>query len=785
MTININKSTMAALTGIILLVILLFNPVIFGGKTFGSADSLGPRAVGIALNHSQAVTGEIPLWQPWVFSGMPTAEAFTNLSKFYFPEYLFKLFFLSGMLIQLAHLILAGWGMFFLLKQLKCSLLASFLGAGGFMLTPYMVTMVVFGHGSQMMTAAFIPWVMWLTIRLWEKPGLMDAGWLALLLGFQLQRAHAQIAYYTWMLMGAYVLMLMILQLKNGSAGSLILKPFVLFTAAVIIGIGLSLLIYLPAMEYTPFSIRGGSPAGGADYNYATSWSFHPKEMLTFLIPSAFGFGGQTYWGHMPFTDYPNYMGIIFLVLALAGIIMKRDRMTWFLIITSGLALFIAFGRFFSPVYNFFFNYFPFFSKFRVPSMILILLQFNTALLAAMGLDGIFSLKKNKIPRWFWILTGLAVMFLLMLSFAGSGIESWLKSNFAAHYVQDNRMAAAIDDLRWKMWIKDAWILIGMISGLALSIWLFIEHRINRTAAGLLIISLALLDIGIVDHKIIQPGRKSGRNSQLISRKAADRYFEPDKVIQLLISDTSRFRIYPAGFLFGESRFAAFGLESLGGYHPAKLKLYQNFLENTGNAGSIPLLRMLNVKYVLSPQEINHPELISKAAGGLKTGRGEVPVFIYELFNNMSRAWFVKEVKKIDNLELTWKHISRPEFDPGNSAVVLDDIEFKIGTGTGKLDILEFDLQHILIKSESDKSEFLVLSEIYYPLRWKAFLDGAPVKIYQTNGVLRGVPVPPGNHFIEFQFDRSSFNKGVIISFSSFSLVMLIILGSFYRNRKK
>ena len=117
-------------------------------------------------------------------------------------------------------------------------------------------------------------------------------------------------------------------------------------------------------MDYTPFSVRGGSSSGGSDYSYATGWSFHPIEMITFLIPSAFGFGGPLYWGYMPFTDYPNYMGIIILLLAVVGIINKKGIVKWYLIAASLLALFISFGRHFSLVYDIFFNLFPYFDKF-------------------------------------------------------------------------------------------------------------------------------------------------------------------------------------------------------------------------------------------------------------------------------------------------------------------------------------------------------------------------------------------------------------------------------------
>ncbi len=382
------KRPVVIATGLMFIIIaILFEPVIFGGKTFGSPDSLSPKAIGIALNELSDTSGELPQWQPWVFSGMPTGEAFTSLSKLYFPEYLFKLFFLPGMMIQLLHLLFAGIGGFLLLRHFKCSEWAAGLGAVAFMITPYMVTMVVFGHGSQMMTAAYIPWILWFTVRLWQNPSTWNMGWLALLLGFQLQRAHAQIAYYTWMLIGAYSLLILINGIRIKGDRFILGKGFGLFVFACILGVGLSLLIYLPAMEYTPFSVRGGSAGGGADYNYATGWSFHPKEILTFFIPSAFGFGGQPYWGFMPFTDYPNYMGIIILLLAIIGLFRKWELIHQFLVITSAFALFISFGKHFSLVYDLFFNIFPYFNKFRVPHMILILLQFNVAVLAAFGLD--------------------------------------------------------------------------------------------------------------------------------------------------------------------------------------------------------------------------------------------------------------------------------------------------------------------------------------------------------------------------------------------------------------
>ena len=769
--------------GLILMVLVcvLFNPIIFGGKTFGSPDSLMPKSVGMALNKLAEEINELPQWQPWVFSGMPSAEAFTHISKLYFPDYLFTVFFVPGMIIQLLHLLFAGIGGFLLLRHFKCSKWAAGLGATAFMITPYMVTMVVMGHGSQMMTAAYIPWILWLTVRLWQKPNVWNVGWLALLLGFQLQRAHAQIAYYTWMLIGAYSLLVLINGFRFVEERANLRKGFGLFIFACLLGIGLSLLIYLPAMEYTPFSVRGGSASGGADYNYATGWSFHPKEMLTFLIPSAFGFGGQPYWGFMPFTDYPNYMGIIILLLAVIGLFRKWEMIHQFLIITSAFALFISFGKHFSLVYDLFFNIFPYFNKFRVPHMILILLQFNVAVLAAFGLDELVKLKEGKIPMWFWGISGAIGLFFIGMVLGDTAIETVVRGSFSPPMIQDPRAAQALLNLRWNLWLNDAWLMILFSGSLMVFIWLWINRKVSQAMLMAITVSLAIIDIGIVNFKIIQPNRSSGRGSQLMSKRAVDRYFKDDDIIQFLKDDDSIFRIYPIGSLFGESRFAFFGLVSVGGYHAAKLKDYDTVLSKTGNAAAIPILQMLNVKYLISPQKINHPSLKLVKEGKMRSTRGEMPVAVFELENSLPRVWFVREAQSVP-YDTILKKIIQPDFDPRKMAYISEQIDI---SENSMATITQFDrtVHRFTISTESEGNQFLVLSEVYYPLRWKATIDGTPLKTIKVNGIIRGVEVPAGAHTIEFKYDQTSFNIGVTISFISFGFsLLLVVLG--YLKRK-
>ena len=771
--------TVMATALLVVVVAFLFNPVIFGGKTFGSPDSLSPKAVGMALNEVAEEIGEFPQWQPWVFSGMPSAEAFTHISKLYFPEHLFKLFFLPGMMIQMLHLIFAGIGCILLLRHLKCSPFAAALGAVGFMVTPYMTTMVVHGHGSQMMTAAYIPWIFWLTVRLWEKPNFWDTGWLAILIGFQLQRAHAQIAYYTWLLVGAYSLMVLVNGFIRKQKKGELYSGLGLFAVACVMGIGLSLLIYLPAMDYTPFSVRGGGASGGADYNYATGWSFHPKEILTLFIPSAFGFGGQLYWGFMPFTDYPNYMGIIILILAIIGLVSKRELIHYFLIITSALALLISFGRHFSLVYDLFFNLFPYFNKFRVPHMILILLQFNVAILAAFGLDAVGDLKEKVIPKWGWVLAGCTSLVLIGMVLGGSTLESFLRGSFTPPRVQDPRMGQAINNLRWELWQSDVWMMLFWMGSLLGMTWLWIQRKVNKKIMLSLVVGLAIIDISIVNQKIIQPSRQSGRSSQLMATRAVDRYFQEDEIIQFFKLDQSDYRIYPVGHLFGESRFAAFQIESIGGYHPAKLRAYNDFLSQTGNGASIPVLQMMNAKYLISPEPLNHPDLIATKTGRLKSSRGELDAHVYRVKDALPRVWFVKELKAVPENEV-FKQTTLQAFNPSQTALVNQDMTQPSGE-PAQITKMDRGIHHTTIHTESEGNQFLVLSEVFYPERWKATLDGNPIETIKVNGILRGVSVPAGQHKISFTYDQSTFSTGKTISFISFALALGLVVFGYIR----
>ena len=409
--------------------------------------------------------------------------------------------------------------------------------------------------------------------------------------------------------------------------------------------------------------------------------------------------------------------------------------------------------------------------------MILILVQFNVSIMAALGLNYLLTLHKHFIPRWFWACSAVLIFFLLILTLGESFIRELVSSGFTPPRAQDPRTIQAINALRWDMWLKDGLTMVLILASFFGLIWAFINQKIAKNGFTIAVTMLALTDIALVDRKIIQPGKQSGRASQLISSSVIDRYFQHDQITKILIDDSEKpFRFYPAGALFSETRFRAFGLESIGGYHPAKLNVYNDFLQRTNKAGTLPLMRMLNVKYLLSPQQINFPGLIQIRDGKMKTGRGNMPVTLYKLEDFLPRAWFVKNVEVYKGENLPWDNITTQSFDPVKTAFVSQTyIESNKSFTLGNVTDIQYSLHELIVETESKGEGFLVISEVFYPLRWKASIDGEEVKYYKTNGVIRGLIIPPGNHEVKFIYDRSYFRKGIAISIGVFLLCIGII----------
>ena len=186
----------------------LFQKPLSGEYTFGGPDSLSPSAVHQGIDAATEEYGEYPLWLPWVFSGLPSVHSFQNISDYYFLNIIINIFKTIGIPSfwnYIFHFILAGMGVIAILRKLGASQDSALFGGLSYALMPYLITMVVHGHGSQMMTTAWLPWVIWAILLLYEKTNLWNLGILGIIVGFQMQRAHVQIAYYSWMAAGVLI----------------------------------------------------------------------------------------------------------------------------------------------------------------------------------------------------------------------------------------------------------------------------------------------------------------------------------------------------------------------------------------------------------------------------------------------------------------------------------------------------------------------------------------------------------------------------------------------------
>jgi hypothetical protein len=606
------KEICFAILVLIGLICIFYFEVLFGGKVFVSPDSQASRVLAESIKDKAL----FPQYMPYIFSGMPATLVYNNPLT-YFPNTI--LIWFSTMWQHLSHYLLAGLGMFLLLKEWKVNWLSAMVGAIAFVFSTNMIAQEVFGHGGLMMTAAYIPIIMWVlekSIHNWLRirTELFYSAILALLIGLQFQRGHIQIVYYTWMLIGIRVLWQYVIgnrQLWRGKQTKLgwrfMGRRMLFIIVALIGGFGLAALKWWPILEYSKYSIRDA-----LSFDYASSWSLHPKEIITFILPDFYGFGGSNYTGYLPFTDYANYLGLVVVVCAFLAI-----RQKWWLWAVVGGSIIIAFGKY-TPVYGLLFKYLPFFDRFRVPMMILILTQFSIAALAGLGFQRIYD--------------------------------------FAS------------------------------------------KTKVKAMAYGVALILLA--DLAFVGNRINNPGEL----------KAYD--IQKDDIAEFLEQDTGIYRVYFKPPLFNVNKYAKWGIESIGGYHPAKLRIYQDFLDNP----TPEKLELLNVKYIVDFEPVTRQPVI-----------GRVEEF-------------------------------RPRY-----------------TLDGKVEVLERDIDRVRLRVQSKTTQDLIISEIYYPA-WKVYIDGVEQEVKKYKDLICSVEVSAGKHIVEFKFESKAFKYGAIMSILSLMIICVGII---------
>ena len=767
---------------------ILFYDVLYSDSIFLTQDSISAKSIKHGIEKSTVDFGEYPKWMPWIFGGLPSTHSMQNISEYYYPHHIIKLikiFSIPWFWNFLIHFLFAGLGMYVLLNHLKLNFFSSLFGSLAYTIMPWMITMIVHGHGSQVMTAAYIPWVVWAMFKLKNEPELRYISILALLIGLQLQRAHVQIAYYTWILMGIYIIY--DLYVSYYSKSKYDVKFIAKWAFASIIGFCMSLWIYIPLLNYAPFSKRSSS-AGGASFEYATSWSMHPYESLTMLLPSSFGFGELTYFGFMPMTNFPNYSGIVIVFMTFFAFHKTSRQLSYFFFTILIISLLISFGKH-TFIYEILYNWLPYFNKFRVPSMILILFQFSITVLAAIGLNNLCKNIKDKrvLKKSLIILGTISIIAVLRLVFHDF-------SNALDKRVTTN-------NLRVELMQNDLFYSIVLLVSISVLIYLFTKSKIKSRLFLISIISLSYLDFYRVNSKIIYPDLKTTysqdlpmKNKDFLNKHLDEKY---DDIISYLKKDDSYFRVFEASFdsqgrlrpEHNNNRLAAFNIESINGYHPAKLSIYESF-------NSVPLLnrlKLFNVKYLILSNEVNIPALKLVKAGSYFSNLSYRKVFLYEYLDFHPRVQFLEKINKVDNRQEGYQKLNSEIFDLKKDSFVSsndfnENLEVSYNSESEIL-IKEHIPNKIVLsvnaKGDSSNRHFVLLSEVYFPHGWK--ISGASdLEIIEVNNLFRGFFVPNGSTEITLEFNPSDLKYSALVShFSLIVILILYLVSLFYRKNEK
>jgi hypothetical protein len=679
------------------------------------------------------------------------------------------------MMWLLIYYLAGGLSLFLLLRKFPLPAAAAAFGAAAFMFTPNIVAVGAYGHGSQLMASMYMPIIFLLAHRLFERGSLIYASGLALLFGLQLLRGHVQISYYTAIMIGILALYWTIRRFQErGLAGSL--KPLALAVLAVGLALGLASALYIPIHNYTELSVRSAGEHGGLDIQRAGMWSLSPREMSTLILPGMLGFGGGTYWGSMPFTDYPNaYMGILTLALALFAIVkLRRNPTVVLLLILAAVALTLSFGRHLGPFYELLHRWLPFFNKFRVPVMIVVLLHFAAACLAGYGVSLLLRGRagtggKSYLP-WAMGLVGAVV---LLFAAAGSGIQGKYTALMAV--ARGDQMAAAAGPTAFAGLRADV-IVVGLIALAAMA--LVLGFRRKMLSPGILaigLICLCCLDLWRVDYRLMEPN--------FSERGTALKTIEEDPVALFLAEDEDLFRVYPLGRMFTDNTLNAHKVASVGGYHAAKPKLWDNWANAHLDEGawsatgykSLPLgrdqrlpmgammtgvRRMLNIKYVIStermPTSSRMEPVFSERPIGDPAGQGRI---VYRTVDWLPRAYCVPAIRRVDSGKDALREILTPSFDPEAYAIVEENIGLS-PVVAGSTAVTSYGVNHVDLDVTSGGPTFLVLSDLFME-GWEASIDGESVPIYKANYLLRGVAAPAGSHKVRFEYRDPGLSLGL------------------------
>ena len=682
---------------------------------------------------------------------------------------------------------------FLLMRSFGVEKWLSIVGALAVAFSSYFFVIIAAGHGGKTIAISYITLVAAGFYLIFRKKYGLGAIFVMFFtaMGFSI---HPQMTYYLFMMIGVFYITELITHIREKKWKELGIATLV-FGLSLGIGLGTGCSNIFANLEYAQESTRGGhsdltevkpgeTASKGLDWDYATEWSYGIDETLSFLIPGIKGgssnyplgpdshtcnaikslgypasqarqFAENTpmYWGEQAFTAGNVYMGAIICFLFLFGCLIVRGPYKWALLASTVFAVLLGWGH----NCMWLTNYFPLYNKFRAPSSILVVAEIAMPLLGFLAVNAMAKgeIPKEKLRKALFISGGVTAGICLIIALFGRSLFSFIGPNdsyYASRFTQKVMDAIAAD--RADLLISDAWRSLAFIAAAFVLLWLFISRKIKYGWMVAILGVLILADMWPVDRRYFSDRDFSA------PRNTDTAYAMLPYEKELLEDDDPHFRVMNlTGNPFNEAR-TSYYLKSVGGYHAAKLRRYQDLIDQHLTKGNWDVVNMLNTKYFIVMDN-------------------EQPVARYNP-GAYGNAWYVERIETADNARAESDALN--EIDLATTAVVdksfasfVTDPEPGIAPDAW-VKLTSFSPKTLEYDSHSSQPGTVVFSEIYYPHGWKVSIDDQKVEHFRANYTLRALNVPAGDHHIRFTFDPDSVRKGDAIAIVCIVLMYLFIL---------
>jgi len=780
--------------GIFLLISLAYFSPVLSGKVLVQHDISQWTGMAKEIMDYRADQGGEPLWTSRMFSGMPAYQ----ISVLY-PSNLIRYvndFFWLWLPNPANLLFLSLISFYILMISLRCDYRLSIAGAIAYAFVSFNFVSIQAGHNTKVQAIALMPLVFAGVLMAYRERWMLGAALTALGLSMQIYSNHLQITYYTAITIGFLVIFEAIRAITEKKLPGFLKSSVALLFAAVLAVIP-NITNLLLTYEYGKFSTRGQSEltekkvSAGLDKDYALGWSYGRLETMTLLIPDfsggssskkldknsatykalvsqagdaqARGFceSAPLYWGDQPMTSGPVYNGAIPFFLFILSLFVLRGPFKWWVILSTLFFIMISWGRHFPPLTDFLFDHFPGYSKFRSVAMALVIASLMIPLAGLLGLSRFMeaSMDKARAKKFlqfsFYITGGLCLVFALLpglfCDFEGSSDEQLKQYDWLLAALREDRASTVqADALRSFFFILLAFVML----------FAWLKDKLKAEVMVPVLALLILIDMWGVDKRYMG-------NDEFVSKSRAEAPFEATAADQQILQDKGYFRVMNTSVSTFNDASTSYFHHSIGGYHGAKLKRYQEVIEYQISKGNMGVLNMLNAKYFISKDERSGSPVAQLNPGA------------------MGPAWFVNdwsvvpdadaEMKALDSLDIRTRAVVDARYQdalaslkPGVDSTA--SVRMVIPEGGVLPNYLKYETQ-------SATNRLLVFSEVHYPAGWNAYLDGKQVDYIRANYVLRAMAVPSGRHTVEFKFEPESYSKGEQISLAG-SILLLLLVGS-------